>query len=93
MGRRKRKDIYYGTKRVRMSVSDRTSKIARPWNDPRVVNASTAYGVPFASYKQVHTYENRQESTGGLTAEERMTCGPCGQFKNDCACEGDQSSG
>lgn len=86
MGRRKKKDLHYGTKRNRMVVSDRTSKSARPWNDPRVVDASTAYGVPFASYKQVHTYENRRESTGDLNAEDRMTCGPCGQFKNDCAC-------
>lgn len=87
MGRRK--NIHYGTKAVRKSVSDRTSPSARPWNHPQVVEASTAYGVPFASYKQVHTYENRQESTGGLTPEERMTCGPCGKFKSECACGGE----
>jgi len=92
MGRRK-KDLNYGTRRVRMSVSDRTSKSARPWNDPRVVNASIAYGVPLASYKQVHLYENRQESTGGLTPEERMTCSPCGQFKEDCSCGKVQTNG
>jgi len=92
MGRRK-KDLNYGTRKVRMSVSDRTSKSARPWNDPRVVNASIAYGVPLASYKQVHLYENRQESTGGLTPKERMTCGPCGQFKNDCSCGEAQTNG
>lgn len=89
MGRR-RKNLHYGTKALRTSVPDRTSKAARPWNDPRVVDASMIYGVPLASYKQVHMYENRQESTGGLTPEERMTCGPCGQFKNDCACGGEQ---
>lgn len=92
MGRRK-KNLHYGTKSTRMSVSDRTSKSARPWNDPRVVDASISYGVPFSSYKQVHLYENRQESTGGLNPDERMTCGPCGQFNSDCSCGGEQSNG
>lgn len=92
MGRRK-KNLNYGTRKVRMSVSDRTSKSARPWNDPRVVDASIAYGSPFGSYKQVHLYENRQESTGGLTPEERLTCGPCGKFKSDCVCGKDQPNG
>ena len=89
----RRKDLKYGSRTVRKTVSDRTSKSARPWNDPRVVDASTAYGVPFASYKQVHTYENRQESVGGLTPKERMTCGPCGKFKNECICEKGKENG
>jgi hypothetical protein len=83
---RRKKDLHYGTKAVRMSVSDRTSKSARPWNHPQVVEASTAYGVPFASYKQVHTYENRQEDVGGVETNERFTCRPCGKLKGDCSC-------
>jgi len=47
----KRKELYFGTRsgngapRIRMSVSDRSSKAARPWNHPEVVKASEAYGV------------------------------------------------
>lgn len=85
---RKKKNIYYGTKLTRMSVSDRTSQAARPWNHPQVVEASTAYGVPFSSYKQVHNYENRQEDTGGLESSERFTCRPCGKLTGECACGG-----
>jgi hypothetical protein len=54
MGRSK-KDLHYGSRDgkggvVRMSVADRTSKAARPWNEPQVVNASSSYGVKFNSY-------------------------------------------
>lgn len=90
MGRRY-KELHYGARDgngrvLRMAVHDRTSKSARPWNHPEVVGASESYGVPFSSYKQVHTYENRLESLGSLTPEERTTCGPCGKFKSECAC-------
>jgi hypothetical protein len=78
--KKKKKDLYYGTKKVRMSVSDRTSKTARPWNHPLVVKASTAYGVPFNSYKQVHSYENTLEDMKSLDSESRFTCRPCGKF-------------
>jgi carbamoyltransferase len=60
MGRSK-KDLHFGSRDgrggvVRMSVADRTSKAARPWNDPQVVNASSTYGVKLKSYKEVHSY-------------------------------------
>jgi hypothetical protein len=85
MGRRK-KNLHYGTKLNRLSISDRSSSAARPWNDPRVVDASTAYGVPFASYKHVASHENRLESIGSLEPNERMTCVQCGKFNDDCGC-------
>lgn len=64
-----------------MSVSDRSSTAARPWNEPNVVKASQAYGVSFASYKQVHAYENAIEDKGNVDSESRFTCRPCGKFK------------
>lgn len=87
MGRSK-KELYYGARSgngrmLRMAVHDRTSKSARPWNHPEVVKAAEAYGVPFSSYKQVHTYENRLESLGSLESHERMTCADCGKFKSE----------
>jgi hypothetical protein len=85
----RKKNIHYGTKSTRMSISDRSSSAARPWNDPEVVLASTTYGVPFPSFKGVHLYENRLESTGSLESNERMTCGPCGRFKSSCKCGGE----
>ena len=81
-----KKNIHYGSKLVRKQVSDRTSPSARPWNHPQVVEASTAYGVPFASYKQVASHENRLESIGSLEPHERMTCGQCGKFNKECGC-------
>ncbi len=92
MGKRK-KELHYGARSgdgriIRTSIPDRTSKAARPWNDPQVVNASSSYGVPFASYKQVHSYENTLESQGSLEPHERFTCGPCGKLKASCACSG-----
>lgn len=92
MGRRKQ-DLHYGVRDgrggvTRMSVSDRTSKAARPWNEPKVVEASQSYGVPFASYKQVHTYENRLEDLGSVEANERFTCKPCGKLNASCGCKG-----
>lgn len=93
MGRSK-KDLHFGSRDgnggvVRMSVSDRTSKAARPWNDPQVVNASSSYGVKLNSYKEVHKYENALESQGSLESHERFTCGPCGKLNASCACKGD----
>jgi hypothetical protein len=90
MGRRKEK--YFGARsgngspRIRMSVSDRKSKAARPWNDPDVVGASEAYGVPFGSNNHVALHENRLESIGSLEPHERMTCNQCGNFNKKCTC-------
>lgn len=84
MGRKK--NIHYGTKRNRLSVPDRNSPAARPWNHPQVVEASISYGVPFASYKHVASYENRLESIGSLESGERMTCIQCGNFNSECQC-------
>lgn len=55
MGRRK--ELHFGVRSgngtvIRTAVSDRTSKAARPWNHPEVVNASQSYGVQFNSYKK-----------------------------------------
>lgn len=89
---RNRKELYYGTRsgngspRIRMSVSDRTSKAARPWNDPQVVEASAAYGVNLASHKDVGAHEDRLESAGSLKPSERMTCIQCSRFNKDCKC-------
>lgn len=86
---RSRKDLYYGSRTskggsvARMAVPDRTSKAARPWNDPRVVEASQAYGVKLTSYKKVHEYENAIEDKGSITADDRFTCRDCGKFKTD----------
>lgn len=95
MGRSK-KDLHYGSKSgdgkiIRQSVEDRGSKSARPWNDPKVVEASQSYGVPFSSYKQIHTYENRLEDLGSVEPKERFTCKPCGKLKGSCACKGDSN--
>lgn len=86
MGRRK--ELHFGVRSgngtvIRKAVTDRTSKAARPWNHPEVVNASENYGVQFNSYKQVHEYENKIEDTGGLNADERMTCRDCGKLKSE----------
>ena len=95
MGRRK-KELYFGSRSgngriIRTSVPDRSSKSARPWNHPQVVNASTSYGVPFASYKEVHKYVNTLESQGSVEPHERFTCGPCGKLKDSCACPGEKN--
>jgi hypothetical protein len=88
----KRKELYYGMRsgngspRIRMSISDRTSKAARPWNHPDVVKASEAYGVNLASYKDVASHEDRLESAGSLKSSERMTCVQCGRFNKECGC-------
>lgn len=90
MGRRK--ELYYGTRsgngspRIRMSVSDRTSKAARPWNDPQVVEASQTYGVNLASHKDVGAHEDRLEAAGSLKPSERMTCIQCSNFTKNCKC-------
>jgi hypothetical protein len=90
MGRRK--ELYYGARsgngspRIRLSVSDRSSKSARPWNHPQVVEASSLYGVNLASYKDVAAHENRLEAAGSLQPSERMTCVQCGMFNNECEC-------
>jgi hypothetical protein len=78
-----KKNIHYGTKGSRKVVSSRTSTSARPWNHPEVVAASSAYGVPFASFKQVHIYENTIQDNGSLEDGERYTCRDCGRFKTD----------
>lgn len=86
---RSRKELYWGarsgngTPRIRMSVPDRTSKSARPWNHPEVVDASQSYGVNFASYKQVHQYENTIEDKGHIEPSERFTCRDCGMLKSE----------
>lgn len=92
MGRRK--ELHYGVrsgngKILRTSVTDRTSKAARPWNEPEVVKASESYGVPFSSYKQVHTYENRLEDLGSVDSANRFTCKPCGTLNASCSCKGE----
>ena len=87
MGRRK--ELYFGARsgngapRIRMSVSDRNSKAARPWNDPEVLKASEAYGVNLASYKQVHSHENILQDQGSLEDSERITCRGCGKLKSE----------
>lgn len=86
MGRRK--ELHFGVRSgngtvIRTSVSDRTSKAARPWNHPEVVNASQSYGVQFNSYKKVHEYENAIEDKGSLHKNERMTCRDCGKLKSE----------
>ena len=86
MGRRKR-DLHYGVRSgngtvIRTSVSDRSSKSARPWNEPDVVDASELYGVKLTSYKQVHAHENALEDMGSLLPEERFTCRECGKLKS-----------
>lgn len=86
---RSRKELYYGSrtsrggKLVRLAVTDRTSKAARPWNHPDVVNASLAYGVPLNSYKDVHQYENALEDKGSLESHERYTCRDCSQLHSE----------
>lgn len=90
MGRRK--ELYYGSRsgngspRIRMSVSDRDSKAARPWNDPDVVTAAQTYGAKLNSYKDVAAHEDKLESMGSLKTSERMTCIQCGQFNKNCGC-------
>ena len=90
MGRRK--ELYFGAKsgdgspRIRMSISDRSSKAARPWNHPEVVNASQAYGVNLASYKDVASHEDKLELAGSLKTSERMTCIQCSNFNKECKC-------
>lgn len=79
----RRKDIFYGKKDNRMSVSNRKSPAARPWNHPDVVEASQAYGVPFASYKQVHAYENTIQDMGSVEDSERYTCRECGKLNSE----------
>lgn len=86
------KELYYGVRsgngspRIRMSVSDRTSKSARPWNHPQVVEASQAYGVNLASYKDVASHEDKLELAGSLKTSERMTCIQCSNFNKECDC-------
>jgi hypothetical protein len=86
------KELYYGSRsgtgapRIRLSVSDRTSKSARPWNHPDVVAASQAYGVNLSSYKDVASYEDKLESVGSLKPHERMTCIQCSNFNKECKC-------
>lgn len=86
------KELYYGVRsgngspRIRMSVSDRTSKSARPWNHPDVVKASQAYGVNLASYKDVASHEDKLELAGSLKTSERMTCIQCSNFNKECKC-------
>ena len=89
MGRKK--DLHYGTRDgkggvIRMSVSDRTSKSARPWNDPNAVNASQAYGVKLNSHLEVASHEDKLEMQGSLEPHERMTCIQCGKFNKNCSC-------
>ena len=90
MGRRK--ELYYGSRsgngapRIRLSVADRTSKSARPWNHPQVVEASQAYGVNLASYKDVASHEDKLEAAGSLKTTERMTCIQCSNFNKECKC-------
>lgn len=86
MGRRK--ELHFGVRSgngtsIRQSVADRTSKAARPWNHPGVVNASQNYGVQFNSYKQVHQYENKIEDMGSLEPKQRMTCRDCGKLHSE----------
>ena len=89
---RNRKDVYYGAKsgngfpRIRMSISDRDSKAARPWNHPDVIKASEAYGVNLTSHKDVSSYENKLEAAGSLKPSERMTCVQCSRFNKECGC-------
>jgi hypothetical protein len=86
------KELYYGSRsgngspRIRLSVSDRTSKSARPWNHPDVVKASQAYGVNLASYKDVASHEDKLELAGSLKTSERMTCIQCSNFNKECKC-------
>lgn len=86
---RKKKNLHYGSRSgnggplVRMAVSDRTSKSARPWNHPEVVKASQAYGVSLNSYKQVHLYENILQNQGSLEDNERFTCRDCGMLNSE----------
>ena len=71
------------------AISDRTAKSARPWNEPEVVSANTAYGMSrrgFGSYKKLHAFENAIEEKGILEKKDRFTCGPCGQLKKNCKC-------
>ena len=90
MGRKK--NLHYGTRSgngapvIRMSVSDRTSKAARPWNDPDAVSASQSYGVRLNSYKDVAAHEDQLELKGSLETHERMTCIQCSKFNKDCGC-------
>jgi hypothetical protein len=89
---RTRKELYWGSKsgngapRIRLSVSDRTSKSARPWNHPDVVAASQAYGVNLASHNDVSSHEDKLEMAGSLKASERMTCIQCSKFNKECDC-------
>ena len=71
------------------AIHDRTAKSARPWNDPEVVKANYQYGMTrrgFGSYKKVHEFENTIEDKGILDSGNRLTCRPCGKFKNSCGC-------
>jgi hypothetical protein len=79
----KRKDNFFHAGGVRRSVSNRKSKIARPWNHPDVVKASESYGVPFNSYKQVHAYENTIQDNGALEDSERFTCRKCSKLMSE----------
>lgn len=88
----RKKNIHYGTKLNRLSISDRSSSAARPWNHPQVVDASIAYGVPFASFKHVASHEDRLESIGSLDSSDRMTCGQCGRFNTECNCSEEQDT-
>lgn len=88
---RSRKELHYGARSgnggvIRQSVSDRSSKAARPWNDPDVVNAAQTYGAKLNSYKDVAAHENKLEAMGSLEPHERMTCGQCGKFTKNCEC-------
>ena len=89
---RKRKELYFGAKsgngfpRIRMSISDRNSNAARPWNHPDVIKASEAYGVNLTSHKDVASHEDRLEAAGNLKPSERMTCVQCVRFNKECGC-------
>jgi len=89
MGRRK--ELHYGSRDgnggvIRKAVSDRTSKAARPWNDPDAVEASSRYGAKLNSHNDVASHENKLESMGSLKPSERMTCTQCGRFNKNCSC-------
>jgi hypothetical protein len=89
---RSRKELHYGTRsgngapRIRLSISDRTSPRARPWNHPEAVKASEAYGVNLNSHNEVASHEDKLEMAGSLKPSERMTCIQCGKYNKECGC-------
>ena len=91
MGRSK-KELYYGSRsgngspRIRLSISDRKSPRARPWNHPQAVEASEAYGVNLSSHKEVSDHEDKLELAGSLKPNERKTCTQCSKYNKECEC-------